>query len=125
MLAVYAPGKNADTFPVGTAKRILAGSNLIFQMPYAKITGRPEKDRTSVGLILAKQPVEKIVESMLIVNEAFAIPPGAENHAAAACANLRRDADALQTETAHCLAQRLTHYGDGLVPQFDEEQAQS
>jgi mono/diheme cytochrome c family protein len=95
LLAVYAPGKNADTFPAGTAKRIPAGSNLIFQMHYAKTTGKSEKDRTSVALVLAKQPVEKIVESMLIVNEAFAIPPGAENHEATACANLRRDVEVI------------------------------
>ena len=93
LLAAYAPGKNADVFPVGTAKRIPAGSNLIFQMHYAKTTGATEKDRTSIALVFAKQPVEKIVESLLIVNEAFAIPPGAENHEATACANLRRDVE--------------------------------
>ncbi len=93
LLSAYAPGKNADIFPAGTAKRIPAGSNLIFQMHYAKTTGKPEKDRTTVALVFAKQPVEKMIESLLIVNEQFAIPPGAENHEATACSTMRRDVD--------------------------------
>src|SRR5262249_25677040 len=50
ILTAYAPGKNADVYPAGTAKRIPAGSNLILQMHYSKTTGKSESDRTSVGL---------------------------------------------------------------------------
>ncbi len=91
LLSAYAPGRNADVYPTGTAKRIPAGSNLIFQMHYAKTTGRIEKDRTSIALVFAKQPVEKMVETMLVVNDLFAIPAGAENHEANACQTFRRD----------------------------------
>jgi Copper type II ascorbate-dependent monooxygenase, C-terminal domain/Domain of unknown function (DUF3471) len=91
ILAAYAPGRNADIYPKGTAKRIPAGSNLIFQMHYAKTTGKTEKDRTSIALVFAKHPVERMVETLLIVNDLFAIPPGAENHEATACYTLRRD----------------------------------
>jgi len=91
ILTAYAPGKNPDVYPPGTAKRIPAGSNLILQMHYSKTTGKPEKDRTSVGLVFAKQPVEKTVETLTVINSLFLIPPGAENHEATACYNVPRD----------------------------------
>jgi hypothetical protein len=91
ILTAYAPGKNPDVYPPGTAKRIPAGSNLILQMHYSKTTGKPETDRTSVGLIFAKQPVEKTVETLTVINSLFMIPPGAENHEATACYNVPRD----------------------------------
>src|SRR5215471_11331701 len=91
ILTFYAPGKNPDVYPSGTAKRIPAGSNLILQMHYSKTTGKPEKDRTSVGLVFAKQPVEKTIETLTVINSLFLIPPGAENHEATACYSVQRD----------------------------------
>ncbi|MFN0120572.1 MAG: thiol-disulfide isomerase [Blastocatellia bacterium] len=91
LLSAWAPGRNADVYPAGMAKLIPAGSNLIFQMHYSKTTGKPEKDRTSMGLNFAKQPVQKKVQTLLVVNDLFAIPPGAENHEANACMTLNAD----------------------------------
>ncbi len=91
LLCVYAPGRNADIWPARTAKRIPAGSNLIFQMHYAKTTGKPEKDRTSIGLLFARAPVEKMIESRDVTNFFFQIPPGADNHQATACYTFTRD----------------------------------
>jgi hypothetical protein len=91
ILTFYAPGKNPDVYPSGAAKRIPAGSNLILQMHYSKTTGKPEKDRTSVGLVFAKQPVEKTIETLTVINSLFLIPPGAESHEATACYNVQRD----------------------------------
>jgi Domain of unknown function (DUF3471)/Copper type II ascorbate-dependent monooxygenase, C-terminal domain len=91
ILTAYAPGKNPDIYQSGTAKRIPAGSNLIFQMHYSKTTGKPEKDRTSVAFTFAKQPVDKTIETLTVINSLFLIPPGAENHEATACYNVPRD----------------------------------
>jgi len=91
LLSAYAPGRNADTYPAGMAKRIPAGSNLIFQMHYAKTTGKSESDQTRIAFVFAKGPVEKMVETLLVVNDLFAIPAGAENHEANACLMARRD----------------------------------
>jgi mono/diheme cytochrome c family protein len=91
LLTAYAPGKNPDVYQPGVAKKIPAGSNLILQMHYSKTTGKTEKDRTSIGFVFAKQPVEKAVETLTVVNSLFAIPPGAENHAATACYNVPRE----------------------------------
>ncbi len=91
LLSAYAPGRNADIYPTGTAKLIPAGANLIFQMHYAKTTGQPESDRTSIAFTFARQPVQKQIETLLVVNSMFAVPPGAENHEANACMTTRRD----------------------------------
>ncbi|MFN7927223.1 MAG: cytochrome c [Blastocatellia bacterium] len=93
LLSAYAPGRNADVYPTGTAKKIPAGSNLIFQMHYAKTTGKPESDRTSIAFVFAKQPVMKQIDTLLVVNQLFAVPAGAENHEANACMNVRRDVE--------------------------------
>ena len=90
-LTVYAPGRNADVWPEGTAKLIPAGSNLIFQMHYSKATGKPEKDRSGVALLFARKPVEKMVVSLDIMNLYFRIPAGAENHEVTACSTFKKD----------------------------------
>jgi len=91
ILAVYAPGRNADVWPKGTAKKIPAGSNIIFQMHYSKTTGKPEKDLTTAGLYFAKAPVEKMITTRDVQNLYFKIPAGAENHEVTACFTFNRD----------------------------------
>ena len=136
LFSTYAPGRNADIYPLGTAKKIPAGSNLIFQMHYAKTTGKIETDRTSMAIVFAKQPVEKQIETLLIVNDLFAVPAGAENHTANACFTLRRHAttfgfgfvnhDHLQlvecdraTGVAHCLQHVVVGRGSGTLLRTD------
>lgn len=91
LLCVYAPGRNADIWPEGTAKRVPAGSNMIFQMHYSKTTGKPEKDRTSLALVFTRKPVEKMILSHDVTNFFFQIPAGAEDHEASACYTFTRD----------------------------------
>ena len=91
-LTVYAPGRNADVWPEGMAKLIPAGSNLIFQMHYSKATGKTEKDRSSVALLFARKPVEKMVISLDIMNFYFRIPAGAADHEVTACSTFKNDA---------------------------------
>jgi Copper type II ascorbate-dependent monooxygenase, C-terminal domain/Domain of unknown function (DUF3471) len=93
VLSVYAPGRDADVWPAGTAKKIPAGSNIVLQMHYAKGTGKVEKDRTQVALIFAKAPVEKMVGTRSVINQMFAIPAGAENHEVTACWTYQRDVE--------------------------------
>ncbi len=93
LLCVYAPGRNADVWPAGTAKKVPAGSNFIFQMHYSKTTGKPESDRTSMALVFAKQPVEKIVQTLTIANTLFMIPPGANDHEVTSCYTFGRDVE--------------------------------
>jgi hypothetical protein len=62
-------------------------------MHYSKATGKPEKDRTSVGLFLAKKPPEKMMTSFGVINHYFKIPPGADNHEVTGCFTFSRDVD--------------------------------
>lgn len=90
-LGFYAPGKATDSWPEGTAKLVPAGSNLILQMHYSRATGKTETDRTSVGLIFAKEPPEKPVFSFGALNFYFKLPAGDPNHEVKACYTFGRD----------------------------------
>jgi len=56
-LVGQAPGKGFERHHPGTAKRILPGMYVQFNMHYQP-SGRPEKDRSRLGLWFAKQPVK-------------------------------------------------------------------
>jgi len=91
LLAGFAPGMNPGVFEPGTVKKVAAGSKIIFQMHYSKVAGKVEKDRSMVGLIFAKGPVEKQIITRPISNNFFKIPPGAENHRVTACWTTKED----------------------------------
>ncbi|HEU4386151.1 MAG TPA: cytochrome c [Blastocatellia bacterium] len=55
-LVGQAPGKGFERHFAGTAKRILPGMYIQFNMHYQP-SGRPEKDRSRLGLWFAKKPV--------------------------------------------------------------------
>lgn len=95
VLSVYAPGREADVWPEGTAKKIPAGSNIILQMHYSKSGGNAESDNTAIAVVFAKTPVRKMVVSRSISNIFFEIPAGAENHKVSACWNVQRDIELL------------------------------
>ncbi len=58
MLLGWAPGMSPLSLRPGNAKLVKKGSMLIFQMHYTT-NGVAAKDRTSIGLWFAKEPVEK------------------------------------------------------------------
>lgn len=77
-LAGYAVGEQPPVFPPGLAKRVPAGAILNFSMHYTT-NGTPGRDRTKIGLILAKAPPRGEIFMGLINNGIFEIPPGAPN----------------------------------------------
>ncbi|HEX4950619.1 MAG TPA: cytochrome c [Blastocatellia bacterium] len=85
LLAGYAPGMNQAMWEPDTVKKVPAGSKIMFQMHYSKVAGSVQKDRSSIGLIFAKTEPKKLVHTMGISNNAFLIPPGADNHKVTAC----------------------------------------
>jgi peroxiredoxin/mono/diheme cytochrome c family protein len=79
-LAAYVPGQRALVMPTGQARRVPAGSKLIFQMHYTP-TGSPQKDITKIGLVFAKpETVKEEVVTLMALNRKFEIPPNAENY---------------------------------------------
>ncbi|HKX26982.1 MAG TPA: hypothetical protein VJ302_04735, partial [Blastocatellia bacterium] len=91
MLAVYAPGRDANVWEPGTVKLIPKGSRIILQVHYSKAAGSVQKDRSSLGLIFAKEPAAKLQTTEFLYNSYFLIPPGAARHQSSACWTAPRD----------------------------------
>lgn len=90
MLVNWAVGEDAPVHPPGTAKRIPAGSTLVFQMHYTT-DGEPGVDRSKLGLIFADEPPEREIRTGMILNPLFTLPPGAANHEVEAEATFSAD----------------------------------
>ena len=90
-LAAYVPGDTPTIYPDGIAKKIAAGSTLIFQIHYTP-DGTPRTDRTRLGLILAKKPVEHVARTMFVENKDFRIPAGDANAEVRSSYTVRADA---------------------------------
>jgi hypothetical protein len=95
LLASFVPGMTPDVWPDGVAKKIPAGAKFLFDIHYSKVTGKEERDRTSVGLVLADGPPKVALERFEASNFYFSIPPGAEAHEVTACVNVKDDIDVL------------------------------
>ncbi len=79
ILTIYTPGNVPDTFKPGQAKLIKAGSDLVLQMHYTANGKSAASDKTSVGVIFAKeQPAERVL-TLALANDKFVIPPGDGN----------------------------------------------
>jgi hypothetical protein len=84
VLCGQAPGELPMIQQPGLAKKIPAGSRLIFQMHYTP-SGRAQPDRSCVGLVFAKGPPKHRVLTKPVHNGWFMgrwirIPPGADNY---------------------------------------------
>ncbi len=91
LIATTAPGTNAMTFQPGRALRIKAGAVLQFQMHYTS-NGTATKDRSSVGLIFAKQPPQEEIRTSAFINPFLVLPPGESNKAVEAAIRFSEDA---------------------------------
>lgn len=82
VLCGTAPGDMPTILRPGMARKIPAKSRIIFQMHYTP-NGRAQKDRSSIALVFAKQPVERQVLTIPIFPPLdkirLRIPPGDSN----------------------------------------------
>ncbi len=93
-LIAYVPGLRPLPYPEGMAKRIPAGSKLVFQVHYTP-NGSPQEDRTKVGFVFADpKDVKQEVMTVSAVSRGISIPPLAENHRIEATSR-SRSSDAL------------------------------
>jgi peroxiredoxin len=90
-LAGWAPGDMPCVYPPGTAKRIPKGSKLVFEVHYTP-DGKEQADRSSVGVIFAKQPPERVAEVNILANMLFKIPPKAADHKGELAFTFQQDA---------------------------------
>jgi hypothetical protein len=128
MLVNWAVGEDAPVHVPGTAKRIPAGSTLVFQVHYTT-NGKPGSDRSRIGLIFAKEPPAREVRTGSIANPLFAIAPGAANQKVEAVASFSEDVKVWTMHPhMHLRGKDMTYtviYPDGRqeivlrVPKFD------
>jgi peroxiredoxin len=94
LLTAFAPGDLPAVLPPGSAKKIPKGAVLLLQMHYTP-NGVEQTDRSSVGLIFAKGPPRREARTRCVLNEDFAIPPGAADHEVRAARTFERDVELL------------------------------
>jgi peroxiredoxin len=90
MLAAYAPGDLGITYPPGVAKKLPKGTTIYLQVHYTP-NGVECTDKSSVGLIFAKEPPKMEAKSKAISNYSFAIKPGAASHEVRSEATFKQD----------------------------------
>ena len=79
-LTAYVPGQTVMQLPVGMARKIPKGSQLVFQIHYTPIGSKAE-DVTKIGLIFAEaSSIHTEVQTRLAINRDFEIPPGIDNY---------------------------------------------
>lgn len=92
-LVGYVPGTRSAPYPDGMAKRIPAGSKLVFQMHYTPI-GTPQEDLSRLALVFAEpDSVKQEVITTSSVAYTLDIPPHAANHEVTAHSHLRLDSE--------------------------------
>ena len=79
MIDGYSPGTGPFILPEGTGFFIPKGAKISFRMHYIT-TGKPEQDRTQVGLYLYKNKPSQILSVFVIFNRSLKIPPGAQEY---------------------------------------------
>ena len=103
----WAPGNDPRFLPDGVGNLLPRGADIVLEVHYNK-SGKPEKDRSRVGLHFSKKPVDKRLRVMPIVNPFLNIPPGAESHEVPAFASVRRDITVLAvTPHMHMLGKAM------------------
>ncbi|MCC6539042.1 MAG: hypothetical protein IT162_15930 [Bryobacterales bacterium] len=90
-LAAFLPGRPPDQFPEGTAKWVPPGAKLEFVIHYARISGAPQQDRTSVGLYFNDGPPKQVLRRMDLRNFFMQIPAGAPAHEVRRCYDFESD----------------------------------
>ena len=89
-VGAYVPGNGYRIYQPGTATRLRAGSMLVFQIHYTT-TGKETTDRTSIGLILAKEKPKTELAGVVLANGSLHIPAGEANARVDAQLTINRD----------------------------------
>ena len=79
LLTGYAPGEQPVVISDGLAKKIPAGSSLVFQVHYTP-NGTAATDRSYVGLIFSKTKPRNEILTRPVMNTRFVIPAGDPSH---------------------------------------------
>jgi hypothetical protein len=122
------PNKPGLVFEPGVARLLRGNSDIVMQIHYTT-NGTETKDRTTVGLIYAKQPPTRMVGGGMAINPRFVIPANDGNAEVKAISTLSRDTT-ITAMTPHMHVRGkdmiyIAHYPDGTtetllsVPKYD------
>ena len=78
-LGFWAPGYTPRWLPEGVGQPLAPGTDLAMQLHYHP-SGKPEEDRSQVGIYFARRPVEHTIGGVALVNFDVNIPPGEARH---------------------------------------------
>ena len=122
------PNKPGLVFEPGVARLLRGNSDIVMQIHYTT-NGTEAKDRTTIGVVYAKQPPTKMVGGGMAINPRFVIPAGDGNAEVRATTPLTRDTLITAfTPHMHVRGKDMTyiaHYADGTdetllsVPKYD------
>lgn len=74
-LGGWAPGLLEGPAPQGVARRLPQKADLVMQIHYHP-SGKPETDRSQLGIYFTDEPIEKLITSRMLIQTKLAIPPG-------------------------------------------------
>ena len=122
------PNKPGVVFEPGAARLLRGNQDIVLQIHYTT-NGEAATDRTTVGIIFAKQPPTKLVAGGLVANPRFVIPAYDGNAEVRATQKIVKDT-LVTTLTPHMHVRGkdmiyIAHYADGTtetllsVPKYD------
>src|SRR5439155_13143926 len=122
------PNKPGIVFVPGVARLLRGNQDIVMQVHYTT-NGKESKDRTTVGIIYAKQPPTRLAAGGFVLNPRFVIPANDGNAEVRGVSTLSKDTlITAYTPHMHMRGKDMTyiaHYPDGTdetllsVPKYD------
>jgi mono/diheme cytochrome c family protein len=113
-LGGWAPGARPRPLPDGVARPLRQGTDVVIQIHY-HLSGKPESDRSSIGLYLTKERPKRIMLPFVVGSHAIDIAPGEHDYVIRQQAELPADATVVGlTPHAHLLAREMK--ADAILP---------
>ena len=77
-LGGWAPGNEPSHLPEGVGRSLPKGSDVVMQVHYHP-SGKPETDRTRIGLYFSRKPVKQTLHWVAALDPVLYLPPGQSN----------------------------------------------
>ena len=78
-LRSWFPGMSPRRLPKGSGRLVPRGADIVAEIHYI-CSGKPENDRSQVGLYYAGESARRLVEEIQVANKEIEIPAGAKRH---------------------------------------------
>jgi len=107
MIGGWAPGNYPSFLPEGIGRLVPSGADLVVQVHYHR-SGKPETDRTKVGLYFVKGTVDKPIRAKMVIKLPLRIPAGDSDYVVHATLPVTQDVTAYRvTPHMHLLGKEM------------------